>query len=383
MILLDQRVESEIATRRLRVVKYRGSAHGTNEYPFIIDAEGISVFPVTSVQLAYPAPVQRMPTGISGLDDMLGGPGLYRGSSVLISGTAGCGKSTFCAAMLEAACHRGECGLYLTFEESPDQVIRNMKSLGMDLGRCQATNRLRFRASRPSLQGLDTHLAVIERDVQRWSPALVVIDPITALLTIGSKNQVHGTLLRMVDLLKSHGITAVFTSLDRPGGQPSHMDGLISSLIDTWLMLSDALDGGESNRTLFIRKSRGMAHSNQLREFRLTSQGIQLLEPYLGPKGAIMGSARVAQEAKDAAAALARQQEIDRRRRELERKRTELDHEIAALQRQFAADEEALQTMIHEDEARDRQVESDRERMSVSRRADAAPHADEGRAADD
>jgi len=370
VILLDQRVEQEIATRRLRVVKYRGSAHGTNEYPFIIDEEGISVFPVTTLQLNQPASGERMPTGIAHLDTMLGGHGFFRGSSVLISGTSGAGKSTFCAAIAEAACKRGECAVYITFEESPDQMIRNMRSVGIDLARCQAENRVRFHAARPTLQGLDTHLAVIEREISRSSPALVVIDPITALLNIGTEIQVHAMLLRTVDLLKSRGITAMFTSLDRPGGRSNRIDGLVSSLIDTWIALSDSIEGGESNRTLFIRKSRGMAHSNQIREFLMTKDGIHLREPYLGPRGALMGSARLAQEAKDAAAALARQQEIEKRRRELERKRTELEHQVAALQRQFRADEEALETMIREDQARARQVETDRDRMGTSRRSD-------------
>jgi circadian clock protein KaiC len=268
---------------------------------------------------------------------------------------------------------RGESCIYFAFEESPSQMIRNMRSLGIDLERCRTGGCLHFNAARPSLQGLDTHLATMQREVDRRQPTLIVVDPISALLNIGSENEVHGTLLRMVDMLKMRGITAVFTSLDRRDGGSTRMDSIISSLIDTWIALSDTLDGGEANRTLHIRKSRGMAHSNQLREFRFTGQGIRLLEPYLGPGGAMTGSARLAQEARDAAAARARRQEIERRQRELDRKRADLDHQIAALRRRFASDEEALQVMIEQQQAREQQVEDDREAMGTSRRSDAAP----------
>ena len=283
VIMLDQRVQSEIATRRLRVVKYRGSAHGTNEYPFIIDEEGISVFPVTSLRLTHTASSERMPTGVELFDSMLGGGGFYRGSSVLISGTAGTGKSSFCATIAAAACQRAEPCIYFSFEESAEQMVRNMRSLGMDLGGYCASDRLYFHAARPSLQGLDAHLAVMEREIARRSPALVIVDPISALLNIGTESQVHGLHLRIVDMLKARGITALFASLGWTEGAAGQVDSLVSSLIDTWIVLADHLEGDESNRTLFIRKSRGMAHSNQLREFVLTDSGIQLPEPYLGP----------------------------------------------------------------------------------------------------
>ena len=296
VILLDNRVEDQVTTRRLRVVKYRGSAHGTNEYPFLIDEDGISVLPVTSADLDYGTSDAIVPTGIAGLDAMLGPGGFFRGSSVLVSGVAGTGKTTVSSHIVDAACSRGERVMSFVFEESGAQICRNARSVGLDLARHVEGGLLRFEAARPTLYGLETHLARMHRDIERFKPSLVVIDPISALK--GPPTELQATLLRMVDMLKARGITAVFTTLRTDGGFDERGDLGLSSLMDAWIKLLDVEANGERTRTLYVIKARGMSHSNQVREFQMSAAGVRLVDAYVGSAGVLTGTARLVQEAR-------------------------------------------------------------------------------------
>jgi circadian clock protein KaiC len=370
VIALDHRVSGSISSRRMRVVKYRGSTHGTNEYPFLIDAGGISVLPVTSLELQHEVSNDRVPSGVQGLDDMLGGAGFYRGSSVLVSGTAGTGKSSLAAHFAAAACQRGERVLYFAFEESSSQVVRNMRSIGIDLARPLAQGLLAFHAARPTLSGLEMHLATMLKEVARFKPDAVVVDPLNSFVTVGNEDDVKIMLLRLVDALKLRCITALFTSLTTGGHSVEQTDVAISSLIDTWLLVRDMESGGERNRGLYILKSRGMAHSNQIREFSLTAQGIALRKAYLGPAGVLTGSARLTQEATELAAATRRTQEAARRRVELERRREAVEAQVAALRAEFAAQEAATLDLVDEECRDEEQRLQNRRNMAHSRQAD-------------
>jgi len=330
VILLDHRVTDQVSTRRLRVVKYRGTSHGTNEYPFLIDVDGITVLPVTSAGLDHRVSDERVSTGIARLDAMLGGGGFYRGSSILVSGTAGSGKSTIAAHFADATCRHGERCLVLAFEESRGQIVRNMRSVGIDLSAHLASGLLTIEASRPSLYGLEMHLAQIHRRVGQLRPSSVVIDPISNLGI--NTVDTSAMLLRLIDYLKSEGITALFVSLTAGGRALEATEFGVSSLIDTWLVLRDIEAGGERNRGLYVIKSRGMHHSNQIREFVISSNGIELLDVYVGPDGVLTGSLRSSQEARERAAASAREQEQQQRQRELATRRAVLEAQIKALQ---------------------------------------------------
>ncbi|HZS07790.1 MAG TPA: circadian clock protein KaiC [Blastocatellia bacterium] len=353
VILLDHRVDDQITTRRMRIVKYRGSTHGTNEYPFLIDEQGISVLPITSLGLEHPATNERVPTGIEQLDQMFGGEGYYRGSSVLITGTAGTGKTSVAANFVNAACARGERAIYFSFEESEQQVLRNMRSIGLDLGRWVRKGLLRFYPARPTLHGLERHLVLIHKLVSEFDPGVVVIDPITNLTSVGGESEVRSALTRLLDFFKSRQITALFTSLARHHDDPEHSEVGVSSLMDTWILL-DTLEGnGERNRGLYILKSRGMAHSNQIREFQLTDRGVRLVDIYLGPGGVLAGAARAEQEARERSALLTHRQKIERRQRDLERKRKLIEAQIAALRAEFETEQDDLQKIMAQEEARD------------------------------
>ena len=323
VIVLDHRVSEQTSSRRLRVVKYRGSTHGTNEYPFLIDADGISVLPVTSLGLGHNASSERISSGVARLDAMLGGKGYYRGSSVLISGTAGTGKSSLAAHFADAACRRGERVLYFSFEESPDQIMRNMRSIGIDLQQWVKKGLLQIHANRPSFAGLETHLAMKHKLIGDFKPQVVIMDPLNSFVIGDNKIEVKSMLMRLMDFLKTKQITGLFTNLAQSGSPVEQTDVAISSLIDTWLLLRDIDSGGERNRGLSILKSRGMAHSNQIREFLLTDHGVELRDVYVGPEGVLTGSARLTKEAENEAALLIRNQEVELRRIELERKRTD------------------------------------------------------------
>ncbi len=374
VILLDHRVTEQVSTRRLRIVKYRGSTHGTNEYPFLIDEDGFSVLPVTSLGYQHKASTQRISSGIPRLDAMLGGKGFYRGSSILLSGTAGTGKTTVAARFAEAACERGERCLYFAFEESQDQIARNMRSIGVDLGKWIKKGLLTFHASRPSLFGLEMHLVTMHKLVERVQPSVVVIDPVTNLVDSGNERDVSAMLIRLMDFLKSRQITSLMTSLTH--GSVSLMERsevLISSLADSWLLLRTIEIGGERNRGLYVLKSRGMAHSNQIREFILSKKGVHLVDVYLGPGGVLTGSARLAQEAQEKAGEAVQQQETARRQAELERKRHELEARILTLQGDLSMNDLELKTLASGEQTRRQAIAIDRLGMQRSRQSDASP----------
>jgi circadian clock protein KaiC len=348
VILLDHRVIEQVSTRRMRVVKYRGTSHGTNEYPFLIDSHGLLVLPVTSMGLDHDAPTERVSSGIAQLDTMLDGQGYYRGGSVLLSGTPGAGKSSIAAHFVNSACARGERCLYFAFEESQRQIMRNMRSIGIDLGRWVERGLLHFHAARPHLQGLESHLALMLKQVGDFDASVVVVDPVTNLTEVASDLEAKAMLVRLVDFLKARRITALFTSLTTDQQNPEKTEVGISSLMDTWLLLRNLETNGERNRGLYVLKSRGMPHSNQIREFTLTKNGAQLIDVYTGLAGVLTGTARIAQEARERAEMLARQQEIARRQRELESKRQAIEAQIASLRAAFDADSAEIEKAIND-----------------------------------
>jgi circadian clock protein KaiC len=288
VILLDHRVIDQLSTRRLRVVKYRGSAHGTNEYPFLIDQHGISVLPITSINLDYKVSDERVSSGVAAIDGMLEGGGYFRGSTVLVSGTAGTGKTTLASHFANAVCERGESCLFVGFEESPSQLLRNMASVGIDLGRWERQGLLQFQAARPSIYGYEMHLAVLQRTIRTMRPAAVVLDPISGLVSAGSANAASAMMVRLLDFMKSHGVTAMLTTLI--GSDPTKdLDIGVSSLVDTWIMLRDNEADELRHHSLSIFKSRGMAHSNRMESYRITSRGITLSSE--GDRASVHGTA--------------------------------------------------------------------------------------------
>ncbi len=319
VIVLDHRVTEQTSTRRLRILKYRGSLHGTNEYPFLIGASGVSVLPVTSGGLQHGVSSQRVSSGVARLDSMLGG-GFYQGSTVLISGSAGTGKSTLAAQFCGSSCARGDRALYFSFEEPQDQIIRNMSSVGIDLGQWVDADLLRFECSRPSVLGLEAHLFAMQKAVTEFAPAAVVMDPVSDLWRMGTGAEVSAMLTRQIDFLKAAGVTTLITSLNSEV-DPAQADQHIASLVDTWILVKVMEGNGEQNRILYVRKSRGMAHSNQIREFLLTTSEIELADVYLGPQGVLTGSARQAQEAKEKSDEAARIDQIEQRKGDLDRRR--------------------------------------------------------------
>lgn len=373
VILLDHRVRDQSSIRRMRIVKYRGAPHGTNEYPFLIDADGFSVLPVTSLGLNHSSSSssERISSGVPRLDVMLSGKGYFRGSTVLVSGTAGTGKTSLASHLVASACKEGKKALFFTFEESPDQLVRNMRSIGIDLVPWVKKGLLQFHATRPTFYGLETHLATSIKLIENFTPDIVVLDPITAFAEGENQGDVKVMLLRLVDYLKTNGITAFFTSLTSNDNGAETTDVYVSSLIDTWLLLRDIEVGGERNKGLYVLKSRGMAHSNQIREFRLTDHGIELLDVYVGPGGVLTGSARLAQEAEDDAAQSLRQQEIVRKQVALDRKREAMEAQILLLRAEFEADESEALKLISVEEARHERFAHDRAIMAQSRKGDA------------
>src|SRR5664280_81496 len=377
VILLDHRVEAQMATRLLRIVKYRGSAHGTREFPFLIDEDGISVVPITSIGLTHEAGTGRVSSGVPGLDAMMGGKGFYRASTVLVSGTAGSGKTSLAASFAHAASARGERCLWLAFEESASQIIRNMRSIGTDLEPAVRRGTLRFHAIRPTACGLEMHLVTIHKLLNQFKPRVVVVDPISDFATLGSDTEVKAMLTRLLDSFKMQQITALFTSLAE-GGSVIETTGVgvsslgVSSLMDTWLLLRDVENGAERNRILHILKSRGMAHSNQVREFLLTDHGVELREVYVGPSGVLLtGSARGEMEAQEGAQALVLEQEIEGKVRALEHKRQAMEARIAALRAEFEVEQAEAVKTVGQDQTRAWVLAGDRIQMARLRQGHA------------
>jgi circadian clock protein KaiC len=370
VILLDHRVREQVSTRRLRIVKYRGSTHGTNEYPFLIDDNGIHVLPLTSLGLDHPASEERIPSGIPRLDAMLGGEGYYRGSSILLTGTAGTGKTTIAAHFADATCRRGERCLYFAFEESPQQLARNMRSIGIDLAPWTKKGLLRVHASRPTLHGIEMHLALIHKMVTDFDPQVVIMDPISNFSSAGTEADAESMLLRLVDFLKARQITAMFINLTSGGNARERTDVGVSSLIDTWILLRDIELAGERNRGLYVLKSRGMKHSNQIREFLITGEGIRLEDVYVGPEGVLTGSMRAAQEDREKAAARTRRQDMERRQRDLARRRAALEAQIAALRAEFDCVEDEAKIVAEENSLAEQQTEQSRAAAALRRGAE-------------
>lgn len=370
VILLDHRVHEQVSARRLRVVKYRGSTHGTNEYPFLIDEQGISVLPITSLGLTQSASTRRVSSGIERLDAMLGGKGFYKGSSVLVSGTAGTGKSSLAAHFVQAACRRGERALFFAFEESPGQILRNMKAIGIDLQPWVEQDLLQIHASRPTSAGLETHLTMLHKAINTFHPQVVVVDPLNAFVMGDNTIEVQAMLMRLVDFLKEKQITGFFTSLTSGGAAMEATNVAISSLIDTWILVRDIESNGERNRGLNVLKSRGTAHSNQVREFLITDHGVELRDVYVGPNGVLAGSARMAQQAREKAEQTVREQEMEYQRLELERKRQALESQIASMRAEFEAQKAEYLRGMQIDRAREDQLIQDRADMGLNRKAD-------------
>jgi circadian clock protein KaiC len=349
VLLLDHRVTDQISTRRIRVVKYRGSMHGTNEYPFLIDEDGIWILPVTSLSLEETVSDQRISSGIPSLDSMLEKKGFYRGSSILVSGTAGTGKTSISAYFAHATALRKERCLYFAFEESPPQIIRNMKSIGVDLDVHIKNNFLKFHASRPTLHGLEMHLVVMHKLIREFKPAVVILDPITNLVTIGSISEVKAMLIRLIDFLQKENITVMFTALTLNNTASEQTDEGVSSLVDAWLQVRDIEFNGERNRAMYIMKSRGMQHSNQVREFVITHSGIDLIDVYLGPEGILTGSARAEHELTLKTNKVLHTNAIERKNKEVGRKRSVLAAKIAALKSEFESLEDQLNRVYIEE----------------------------------
>jgi circadian clock protein KaiC len=367
VILLEHRVINQISTRVLRVVKYRGSVHGTNEYPFLIDEDGISVLPITSLLLQSDVSSQRISSGIPALDTMLGGKGFFRGSSILVSGTAGTGKTSIAAYFANETCTRKEKCLYFAFEESPQQIVRNMHSIGVDLKQHIDKGLLEMHSSRPTLNGLEMHLLYIHKQVKRFKPRAVILDPITNLVTVGSMSEVKSMLIRLIDFLQTEQITVLFTALSLNTIVSEQTDEGVSSLVDAWLLVRDIESNGERNRGMYIMKSRGMKHSNQVREFVITDTGLDLVDVYLGSEGILTGSAREAQQIAEVTGTILRKHAVDRKDVEIKRKRKVLEAKIASLKEEFESIQDELNKSYIEEDLRKDIMEQNRKKMSESR----------------
>lgn len=374
VILLDHRIINQISTRRLRIIKYRGTLHGTNEYPFLIDEEGISVLPVTSLQLDKPVSSERISSGITALDTMLGNQGFYRGSSILVSGTAGTGKTSIAASFVNESCLNGDRCLFFAFEESPQQIIRNMRSIGMDLQQHVDQGNLTFYASRPTLYGLEMHLVAIHKAIKKIKPKVVVLDPITNLITIGSVSEVKAMLVRLIDFLQEEQITVMFTALTLNTVINEQTDEGVSSLVDAWVLIKDIEVNGERNKGLYIMKSRGMQHSNQVREFIISEEGIRLLDVYLGPDGILTGSARETHRLEEETGSILHSNAQNRKDRELLRKKKVLEGKIESLRTEFESAEEELNKVYIEEELKKEVIAQTREKMSGMRSGTTLPH---------
>jgi circadian clock protein KaiC len=369
VILLEHRVINQISTRLLRVIKYRGSLHGTNEYPFLIDDDGISVLPITSLKLDAEVSTQRISSGIPALDAMLGGKGFFRGSSILVSGTAGTGKTSIAAYFANATCSRKEKCMYFAFEESPQQIVRNMLSIGINLQSHVDNGLLQMHSSRPTLHGLEMHLVDFHKKINKFKPKVVILDPITNLVTVGSISDVKMMLIRLIDFLQAQNITVMFTALALNTIVNEQTDEGVSSLVDAWLLVRDIESNGERNRGMYIMKSRGMKHSNQVREFIITDRGLDLVDVYLGPEGVLIGSAREAQQLSETAGLELRTHALTRKDMAIKRKQTVLESKIASLKEEFESVRDELNKTYIEEDLRKEIIEKNRRKMIDTRQS--------------
>ncbi len=367
VILLDNRVTNQIATRLLRIIKYRGSIHGTNEYPFLIDEEGISVLPVTSLKLGNNVSSARISSGIPSLDNMLGGKGFFRGSSILVSGTAGTGKTSIAGYFANETCNRKERCIYFAFEESPQQIMRNMRSIGINLQEHVDSGLLQFQASRPTLNGLEMHLVAIHKIVKKFKPKVVVLDPITNFVTIGSVGEVKSMLIRLIDFLQDEQITVMITALTLNNIITEQTDEGVSSLVDSWLMVRDIETNGERNRGLYIMKSRGMRHSNQVREFIIRDSGLELVDVFLGAEGVLIGSARESHELMEKAGLALRNNALSRKDREIHRKGMVLEAKITGLKEEFESLQDELNKSFIEEELKNEIIGKNQAQLLLNR----------------
>lgn len=368
VMVLDQRVVDQIATRRLRIVKYRGSNHGTNEYPFLIDRSGFQVLPITTISLDYHSPSQFVSSGVPKLDEMLAaGKGYLRGSTILVSGTAGTGKTSLAAHFVDGACRRGERCLYFAFEESPSQIMRNMRSIGIHLQKWVDRGLLVFYAMRPSSVGMETHISLMLKYLDDSRPRIVVLDPVSSFEAAGTPLDAHAMLVRLIDLLKSRGITTMFTSLTSGEENTEQAGAGVSSLIDAWILLRNLEQAGERTRSLYVLKARGMRHSNQIREFLLTDRGADLQDIYVGPDGVLVGSARALQELRDRASAAASRRDVEQKKAELERKHKAFQARMAELEAEYLAEAHDLKAAIAQEEVRLDDVAAGRTRLAADR----------------
>ena len=370
VVFLDNRMNDQVATRRIRVVKYRGTSHGANEYPFLITEKGFSVLPITSLNLDYSVSTERISTGVERLDTMLGGQGFFRGSSILVSGTAGTGKSSLAARFAAAACNRGEQALYFSFEESPQQIMRNMGSIGIDLRSPAENGLLHFRSVRASSFGMEIHLSMMVKAMNDINPTVVAIDPISNLSSVGDEKEVKETLTRLIDYMKMKGITSFFTDLTFGGNALEKTQNAISSLMDTWILLKDIELNGERNRGMYVLKSRGMAHSNQIREFLITNDGLQLVDAYIGPGGVLTGTSRINQEAVETAEEQLRQQKLERLRRDLKRRENAMESRMQEIKDAFQSEKEEIEHALAELEVRETSLNQNIRKLTTMRGAD-------------
>jgi circadian clock protein KaiC len=367
VIMLDHRLTNQISTRLLRVVKYRGTMHGTNEYPFLIDEDGISVLPITSLALDSDVSTQRIASGIPALDKMLSGKGFFRGSSILVSGTAGTGKTSIAAYFANESCLRKERCLYFAFEESPQQIIRNMRSIGINLKDHVDSGLLQMHAARPTLNGLEMHLVSIHKQVRKFKPRTVILDPITNLVTVGSVSEVKSMLIRLIDFLQAEKITVLFTALTLNTIVNEQTDEGVSSLVDAWILVRDIESNGERNRGMYIMKSRGMKHSNQVREFVITDQGLDLVDVFLAPEGVLIGSAREAQQLEEVTGKIMRSHALSRKDLEIQRKRKVLEAKVASLQEEFDSVQDELNKSYVDEDLRKDIMEKNRMQLTEKR----------------
>lgn len=367
VISLRTNIVSEVLTRLLRIVKYRGSKHGTNEYPFLITDSGINLFPITSNYLNNIVSTEFVSTGVKELDEMMDNKGYYQGSTVLITGTAGTGKTSLASIFSNSICQKGERCIYFTFEEMINQILRNMSSINLNLQQWIDKDLLKFYAYRSSIYGLETHLLTIQNLIKQFKPQAVIIDPINNFELIGTELEIKSMMTRLIDFLKAQQITALFTSLTTAINPKEHAEVGISSLIDSWLVLQNLEYAGERTRGITIVKSRGIAHSNQIREFIITSNGVKLEKIYVGPNGILTGSARLDQEEQENLQFLLQEKETLRRKKLLEHKKATLEAKIMALKSEFDADTEEIESLIMKEEIQNKGILETRSTMAQRR----------------